>query len=344
MQFDERKEALLSAAKGIQRVLKGEPQTPEEHALAKEVREAYFRNAWFTPHQMRTSLSSLADMLQEEALDRWVDPWKEKAAQVSTPRTVLLIMAGNIPFVGMQDVIAVLLFGHQAMVKPSSREDRSLARLLELVTAQDPRLSDRVRILEEPVKGPDAVIATGSDNSSRYFSWYFGHLPHTFRANRNGVAVLEGDESEEELQKLLDDILLYFGLGCRNVSKLFVPEDWEPEPLMKLLEAQEWLKEHQKYMNNYAYHKAIYLMNGERFYDTGNLLLKEDEGIASPLGVLFYEKYPDREALQKRLKEEAEGIQCIVSRRHVPFGQAQFPALGEHETEKDPLELLARLD
>ncbi len=304
---------------------------------------AVLRNGWFTPGQMRISLRSLAEALHPQAIDRWIAPYEDAIRKGGEPRSVLLILPGNIPFAGAQDILAVLLSGHRALIKSSSRDERSIPRLLDVLKRVDERFQERVEFLDEPIGRPDAVIATGSENSGRYFDWYFGHLPHSFRGDRNGVAILEGDESEEELKGLMDDMLLYFGLGCRNVSKLYVPRDWDPTPLLKLLEAREDLKEHQKYMNNYAYHKAIYYMNGERFYDASTMLLKEEQAVASPLGTLFYETYEGEQDLERLLKRDEERVQCIVSRRHVPFGRAQFPALGEHEPEKDPLTLLADL-
>ncbi len=342
MALEERKEALIDLSSSLERVLNGNAKDTEESALGRELEESVLRNPWFTPYQMRVSLSSLAEMLRKEAIDRWIAPYEDEIKEAESGRPVLLILAGNIPFVGMQDVLAVLLFGHKALIKPSSKDDRSLPRLLDLLRRYDV-FEDRIEVLEGPSGKPDAVIATGSDNSTRYFSYYFGHLPHTFRGNRCGVAVLKGDESDEELRALMQDIFLYYGRGCRNVSKLFVPEDWDPSRFLQLLDEQDQLKEHQKYMNNYAYHKAIYLMNGERFYDGGTLLLKADDDLVSPLGVLFYGTYSGEKELEEHLDRHADELQCIVGRGYTPFGKGQFPELGEHEAEKDPLALLAEL-
>lgn len=342
MSLEERKAALLDLSRSLRRILEGASVGVREKELAKELDVAVLRNPWFTPEHMRSSLASLNGMLHEKAIDRWIAPYSEQADAVEESRKVLLIMAGNIPFVGAQDIIAVLLFGHKALVKPSSKDDRSLARLLDLFESFD-AFRGRVELLEAPSGTPDAVIATGSDNSGRYFSYYFGHLPHAFRGDRSGAAVLKGDESEAELRDLLQDIFLYFGRGCRNVSKLYVPEGWDPSIFLGLAEEQEWVKEHQKYMNNYAYYKAIYLMNGERFYDGGSLLLKRENSVASPLGTLFYEEYRDEQDLEERLERDSEQLQCVVGRERIPFGRAQFPELGEHEVEKDPLRLLAEL-
>lgn len=342
MSLEERKEALLGLKRSIERVLDRVPESPEEKALAAELDRAVFRNPWFTPEYMKASLASLAWMLDKEDIDRWSEPFRDRMEAADGPRSVLLIMAGNIPFVGTQDVLAVLLFGHQALVKPSSKEDRSLKRLLELIESFEP-FAERIQIVETPIEKPDAVIATGSDNSGRYFQYYFGHLPHTFRGDRSGVAVLEGDESDDEYEGLLKDIFLYFGRGCRNVSKLYVPKDWDPSRFLELTDAEERLKDFPKYMNNYSYHKAIYLMNGERFYDGGTILLKNEASVNAPLGVLFYEEYEGEKDLQERLDRDADQVQCIVGRKHIPFGKGQFPRLGEHEAEKDPLQLLAEL-
>jgi acyl-CoA reductase-like NAD-dependent aldehyde dehydrogenase len=342
MSLDERKEALLGLARSLDRILEGKAESPEEKALASELEAAYLRNPWFTPEQMRTSISSLSGMLTKDAIDRWTAPYGDKMEGDGPVRNVLLIMAGNIPFVGAQDILAVLLFGHRALVKPSSKEDRSLPRLLDLVTSFSP-FQGMIEVLERPISVPDAVIATGSDNSGRYFQHYFGHLPHTFRGNRSGAAILEGDESEEELRGLLQDIFLFYGRGCRNVSKLYVPQDWDPSLFLRLTDEQERVKEHQKYMNNVAYHKAIYLMNGERFYDGGSVLLIEEPGPISPLGVLHFEPYSNKKQAQELIERDAEKLQCLVGRDRIPFGFAQFPELGDHEAEKDPLGLLAEL-
>ena len=342
MPLQEKKEALLDLSRSLARVLDGTPKDAEEKALSRELEEAFIRNPWFTPYQMRTSLSSLAEMLREDSIERWIAPYREVMVDGQKVRSVLLIMAGNIPFVGMQDVLAVLLYGHQALIKPSSKDERSLPRLLDLLRRYK-AFEGKIQVLEGPSGTPDAVIATGSDNSTRYFSYYFGHLPHTFRGDRCGAAILNGDEDDQELQALLQDIFLYYGRGCRNVSKLFVPQDWDPTRLLELLDEQEWLKEHQKYMNNVAYHKAIYLMNGERFYEGETLLLKADEAIASPLGVLYYSSYSGKDELEERLQRCSDELQCVIGRDRIPFGKGQFPELGEHEAEKDPLALLAEL-
>jgi hypothetical protein len=342
MAIEERKEALLALRDSIERCLDQRPETPEEEALSLEIDRAVLRNPWFIPDHMRHSLSSLTGMLEEEEIERWIAPYRERMEEEKDPRSVLLIMAGNLPFVGTQDILAVLLFGHRAIVKPSSEDGTSFQRLLDLI-ASFPPFQDRIRVTDTPIGTPDAVIATGSDNSGRYFDHYFGHLPHTFRGDRSGVAILRGDEDRSELVGLLQDIFLYFGRGCRNVSKLYVPQGWDPDPLLGSTDEQAWLKEHPKYMNNYAYHKAIYLMNGERFYDGGTLLLKKDASVIAPLGVLFYEEFEGEKDLEERLERDAERIQCIVSRERIPFGKGQFPRLGEHEADKDPLKLLAEL-
>ncbi len=343
MSLEERKEALLELNRSLDRILGGKAESPEEKELASELDSAFLRDPWFTPHHMRTSLASLSAMLTEEGIDRWSAPYRDRMEDQGSPREVLLIMAGNIPFVGAQDLLAVLLFGHRALVKPSSKDDRSLPRLLDLIGSISP-FEGMIEVLERPIPVPDAVIATGSDNSGRYFQYYFGHLPHTFRGHRSGVAILKGDESEEELKGLVRDVFLYFGRGCRNVSKLYVPDDWDPSFFLRMTDEEDWLKEHRKFMNNVAYHKAIYLMNGERFYDGGTLLFKEASSVIAPLGTLHYERYKDQKELESLLKRDEERLQCIVARDRIPFGRAQFPSLGDHEAEKDPLALLAELE
>jgi hypothetical protein len=252
-------------------------------------------------------------MLEEEMLRKWLQPYDIRALDPGRQRTVGLVLAGNIPLVGFHDVMAVLASGHKVFAKPSSKDSRLIRQVGRILDAIDPDLGGRIRFTDDKLSGMDAVIATGSDNSARYFEYYFRNIPHVIRKNRNGVAVLTGHETEEDLAGLGVDIFSYFGMGCRNVTKLYVPEDYDLKILLAALDSYQHLYQHHKYGNNVDYYRSIYLMNQIPILDNGVLLLKEDRSIASPVGVVFYERYSDIKQVQSLLEQHQQEIQCIVS-------------------------------
>ncbi len=312
------------------------------------IREAEIYNPWFTREFILYSFSSLSEMLQEEKLREWTGQYPELKSITGRSLNIGIIMAGNIPLVGFHDFLSACFSGHNALVKMSSKDEKLLPVIHEVLCHCDPCFKESVSLLTLPLKNMDAVIATGSDNSSRYFEFYFGKYPHIIRKNRNSVAVLIGDETAEEYKNLADDIFLYFGMGCRNISKIFIPEGFNISYMLDNFESYSYLYYHNKYANNYDYHKAIYLVNLIKHLDTGYLLLKEDRAYSSPVGVVYYEYYDSVAKVKSRLKTDEHMIQCIVSRPGLfektnRFGTSQRPGLNDFADNADTLKFLLNL-
>lgn len=307
------------------------------------IEEAWTRNRWFTPENIRLALNGWANLLQTNSLNEWLKPYQRPTGQV---KRVAVIMAGNIPLVGLHDLICVWISGHTTLVKYASDDAVLMKAVVAELKLLSPDGSNRIEEVKERLPLDfDAVIATGSDNTNRYFDYYFRDKPHILRKNRNSVAVLTGNETPGDLEKLANDIFTYFGLGCRNVSKIYVPQQYDLTLLFEQMHLHVSLIDHHKYANNYTYHKAIFLMNGDPHLDTGFLLVKEDQAIASPLGVLFYETYENEDTLRDKLQQNMEAIQCIVGKTkgYIPFGKAQFPELSDYADQKDTLAFLLQL-
>lgn len=305
----------------------------------------YANNPWFTPQNVKSAMEGWAKMLQPHEVKEWLSHYAISTPQ--TRKTVGLVMAGNIPFAGFHDVLCVLAAGHKVKAKRSSQDRLLPEYILSLIQSIDPEVAGRVEWVEK-IENVDAVIATGSGNTSRYFHYYFAKWPHIIRKNRTSVAVLAGDESDDELRALGKDVFTYFGLGCRNVSKIFIPEGGSPEPVLRVFEEFTDVKTHNKFANNYDYNRSVYYLNHIPFFDNLVVVLKEDEQLASPIGVLFYEYYASINQLQLKLEAERESIQCIVSRPElidgaVPFGQAQSPSISDYADGVDTMEFLLNL-
>ena len=308
--------------------------------------QAQNQNAWFTPQSLDQALKGIQVLLDAEALEKWVANYS--FSETDQPQQIGLMLAGNIPGVGFHDILAVLIAGHSAYIKLSSQDTALPLWLLRQLKGIEPRFSERI-FIEELLKNKQAYIATGSDNSARYFNYYFGKYPHLIRSNRTSVAILQGDESLADLQALGNDIFDYFGLGCRNVSKVFVKNPAQLMQLLDAIQAFDWVANHHKYFNNYEYNKSIYLVNGTPHLDNGFLLLKESVDLVSPIGVLFYEVYEDEAALQSKLSALASQIQCVVGHSSlgipgiIPFGQTQCPAPWDYADGVDTLQFLSGL-
>ncbi len=310
----------------------------EMAALIDKVRN---ENPWFTPDNIDMALRGISKFLKRETLEKWKSNY---TLDNSTSKKIGVLMAGNIPLVGFHDLMCVLLAGHQLMAKISSQDSVLMNFVSDALIEIDPRFRDRL-FFEERLNGVDAMIATGSDNTSRYFEYYFRNIPHVIRKNRTSCAVILGEETPEEFTLLGKDIFSYFGLGCRNVSKIYVPEKFDFVPLLKSLESFQPIMHHHKYANNYDYQKSILLINQTHFYDTGFLLLTESQNFVSPISVLFYEYYSDQNDLDLKLNAHAEKIQCIVSARgwhknSVGFGEAQFPNIEDYADGVDTMKFL----
>lgn len=302
-------------------------------------------NNWFTADNTRQAINGISEFLYQEKLTKWIEPYHLN--DTINPRAVGLMMAGNIPAVGFHDLLCVLITGHTACVKLSSSDQVLIKWLVAQLIQVEPRFKSRV-VFEEMLKAKDAYIATGSDNSSRYFDYYFGKYPHIIRKNRTSVGVINGSESHEDFKKLGLDVFQYFGLGCRNVSKLFVPNEESLRSFLDAIEGYHFIASHHKYLNNYDYNKSIYLVNKEPHLDNGFLLLKESTELVSPIAVLFYEIYTDQSELENKLLALAEKIQCVVSKDGAftgsfDFGRAQCPALDDYADRVDTIAFLTSL-
>jgi hypothetical protein len=316
-------------------------------AEAKEVlfRRAKNENNWFTEISMQSALDGLSRLLEKGYLYQWLSSY-DLPIHGATKR-VGILMAGNIPGVGFHDLMCVLISGNIAVVKLSSSDSVLVKWLISQLVQVEPRL-DRFIQVEEMLKGMDAYIATGSDNSARYFNYYFGKYPSVIRSNRTSVAVLTGEESDDQLEQLGMDIFLYFGLGCRNVSKIFVKDVAFLQRFLDAMEKYNWVVFNHKYVNNYDYNKSIYLINKESHLDNGFLLLKESPELVSPIAVLYYEIYEDQEQLLRKLGSLESKIQCVVGKSHlvrgaVNFGDAQYPKPWDYADKVDTMKFLLSL-
>ena len=325
--------------KGLQ-----EQQSDFEDIIVK----AKVHNPWFAPRFTRIALQSIADLLTEENLNVWVSAYPKTYFKESTLR-MGVIMAGNIPLVGFHDFLSVLISGKTFKGKLSSQDEYLLPFITDKLVKIEPAFKDKIIFIPHLLKDFDAVIATGSNNSARYFDYYFGKYPHIIRRNRNSVAVLTGDETNEQLEKLADDIFIYFGLGCRSISKIFVPKAYDVTKILDAFEHYVFLHEHTKYFNNYEYNKSIYLINGIPHLDNGFCLLTENTAYSSPVSVLYYEEYEDINSLERRLLTENKQIQCIVGGEklnilHEKIGNSQYPNLDEYADNVDVIKFIGDLE
>lgn len=317
--------------------------------LDNAMQNAEIENPWFTRQFQLYNLRSWSKALESESLHNWIRKYPELLDGTGSPRKIGLVLAGNIPLVGLHDIICVLVSGNIAVTRLSSKDRHVYPVIKKIMSGFEGFSEDRWILLDDaPLKEIDAVIATGSDNSSRYFDYYFGKYPNIIRKNRNSAAILTGEETSEDMRKLADDIFLYFGLGCRNVSKIFVPEHFSPEKLYEGVEHYAHLINHNKYANNYDYQRAILLVNKVQFYDNGFLILKEDTSFSSPVGSLFFETYSDINRVLNKIQSEREKIQCIVGNIElfpdmISFGNSQLPGLNEYADNIDTLKFLINL-
>ncbi|QLC65385.1 acyl-CoA reductase [Flavobacterium sp. LPB0248] len=300
-------------------------------------------NGWYTPEQVYFSIQSWADALTKENIDKWLSAYKIDENN-ENPKTVALILAGNIPLVGFHDFLSVLITGNRALIKTSSNDQHLLPFLAKYLIAVDENFKDKITFVEGKLENFDAVIATGSNNTARYFEYYFKDKPSIIRKNRNSAAILTGKETTEELEALGEDIFRYFGLGCRNVSKLFIPKDYSFEAFFQAIFKYQDVIHYEKYANNYDYNKAVFLMSNFKLLDNGFLTLKEDSSYASPISSVFYEYYENLEELEKRLQEDTDQIQCIVSTNLIAnstaFGETQKPQLWDYADNVDTITFL----
>jgi len=337
MNLQERINAFAQLGKRIENL-----SDEEFEQLARRVEN---HNNWFTPSQTKLALEGLTVFLHKEELERWTENYDFSAAQ--EPKNIGVLMAGNVPAVGFHDFLCVLISGHRLHAKSSSGDEVLMHWLARELQEIEPRFEQHIQF-EPMLKGKDAYIATGSDNSARYFEYYFGKYPHIIRKNRTSIAVFDGEEQEGDYQALAKDVFQYYGLGCRNISKLFLKDEKQLQDFLGAIEGFEDVNQHHKYRNNYDYNKSIYLVNQQPHLDNGFLLLTKGEGMVSPISVLYYALYEDVRELEKQLADQQDKIQCIVSRGggfpgSLPFGEAQCPALTDYADNVDTLEFLTKL-
>lgn len=310
--------------------------------------QARIENPWFITSFSRQALQNIADSLLPDKLEQWLSPYGLMNSPGKAPKTVGLVLAGNVPLVGFHDFISVLCSGNHVLAKLSAGDSKLLPFIARRLISFYPELEQAIEFTDGKLAGFDAVIATGSNNTARYFDYYFGKYPHIIRKNRNGVAVLSGDENLETFNSLGMDVFLYFGMGCRNVSKLYVPAGYDFAPLLKAFDAFGFVAENNKYVNNYEYYRSIYLINRVPHLDNGCVMLKEDVALSSPPSVLYYEFYDDLETLKGRLQSRADEIQCVVADPAmfpgaIRPGKAQQPELWEYADGVDTVEFLMGL-
>ena len=310
--------------------------------VSKEIEQSINHNGWFTEENVLFALENWSNSLTKENLTKWLSNYN---LSLNKHKNVAIIMAGNIPLVGFHDFLSVLITGNSVLIKQSSNDKYLLPILADYLTKIEPYFKGKINFSEEKFTNFDAVIATGSDNTSRYFEYYFGKHPNIIRKNRNSVAVLTGIETLEELEKLGEDIFCYFGLGCRSVSKIFVPTNYNFDTFFNAIYKFNDVINYKKYENNYDYNKAVYLMSQFKILENGFFMIKEDPSYASPIGTLFYEYYDDINTLNTKLKIDQDKIQCIVSKETnntIYFGKTQTPDLWDYSDNVDTIDFLLK--
>lgn len=335
--MQEKREVLIKALEALGSNMKLFGENAPYNAFSKLIDESHYQNVnetiaqehfyngWFTEEAIRSSLTALADWLHAENLKEWTKEFRF----TTSPRKVGLIMAGNIPLVGFHDFLSILLTGHHAKIKLSSSDKHLFPMVLKLMELYYPEINEHVEI-DDNFKNVSAVIATGSDNSARYFEKYFGHLPTIIRKNRTSVGVLKGDETEETLYRLGTDIFKYYGLGCRNISQLLIPADFDLDRLFKAILPYADIVNHNKYANNYDYYKAVCLMSRVKLTENGFLLTKESDELFAPISVLNIKRYEQQSEVDDFLAEHEEQIQVVIGEEYTPFGTAQCPTLTDY--------------
>lgn len=314
----------------------------EASAEWQEVKDrAYRENQWFIPEFVDRSVENIArQFLNPSFLQNWAAAYQVPDRQVH-PKNVGVVMAGNIPLVGFHDFLCVFVSGHMATLKTSSKDEVLIKHLVKKLYEWDPAVQDAFSFAER-LTGCDAYIATGSNNSGRYFDYYFGKYPHIIRRNRTSVAILDGTETPEELASLADDIQLYFGLGCRNITQLYVPEGYDFIPLLDALRKYEHFMDFHKYKHNFDYHLALLIMGNKYYMNNDTVVMTENTSPFSPVSQLHYQYYQNPAELTGLLQGNPD-IQCVVGHGQIPFGQAQRPALTDYADGVDTMAFLVGL-
>lgn len=319
----------------------GEYLSSSEEELKETKNQAFLHNGWFIPEFVDVALENIAGrFLQREKLEDWIKKYP-RLNEKKSGKNVGIMMAGNIPAVGFHDFLCAFISGQNMSLKLSSKDEVLLKHFIEKLKAWEPALNESIQI-KEMLKGCDAYVATGSNNSARYFHYYFQKYPHIIRRNRTSVAVLDGSESVTELENLSDDVFQYFGLGCRNITKIYVPDGYDFIPLMNIFKRYAFLKDFHRYSNNYDYNLSIALLNNTKFMTNDITLFLENSSPFSPISVLHYEYYTNPGEVECFLSGN-EDIQCVTGHTHLPFGEAQHPALSDYADGIDTMKFLSEL-
>jgi hypothetical protein len=307
-----------------------------QEKLEKAILQSKLSNGWFTSENVRISILEISNLLKRDNLESWLKELDEEVQE----KTVAVVMASNIPLVGFHDFLSVLMSGHKIQIKLSKSDDKLLPCIVDYLIEIAPDFKDKIEFSPFKLEGFDAVIATGSDNSSMYFDSYFGKYPNCIRKSRTSVAILTGEETLEQRKELAKDVFQYFGLGCRNVTKVYLPIGYSLDLLFEAFYDYKELVLNNKYVNNYDYNKAIYLMGSNKIIENGFLIMKEDKGLLSPVSVLHYEFYEDIKDVHDEIEGLKDKIQCVVGQGFVPFGMAQSPSLEEYADGINTLDFL----
>lgn len=309
--------------------------------ISDAIHRAHLKNGWFTPENSKAALKAWSINLTTQKLHTWLSPYITKAPSQSIK--IGIVAAGNIPLVGLHDLICCIVLNHHAFIKLSEKDSVLIQMALNILIEIDAGFKNKITLTDQlRTKELDAIIATGSNNSASYFNYYFQKHPSIIRRNRNSIAVLTGNESIEELKLLADDIFLFFGLGCRSISKLYVPKDFDFENLAKAFQKYHHFAHHNKYINNYSYYKTIYALNKEPFRDFGFCILKESENLICPPSVIHYEYYQTISDIDTKTNTLSKDIQCIVGKgkNHVPLGASQYPESWDYADNVNTIDFL----
>ena len=344
MNLETRKEAFVKCGLFIKRHFNANWDEKEKglhEGLDQLIDTALIYNGWFIKDFVKEALINISAMLDEKS----IADFSKNIPEPKQQKTVAIIMAGNIPMVGFHDLLCVLLSGHKALLKLSTDDNVLMPFFIKLLTHYEPAIGENIKFSAAKLTGFDAVIATGSNNTATHFQYYFGKYPNIIRKNRTSVAVITGKESTEDLKNLGRDIFLYFGLGCRNVSKLLVPKGFVFDPVFEAVFDYKFAVDNKKYGNNYDYNRAIYLLNLDKFLDNNFLMIKEDKGLFSPVSVVYYQEFESDKDIKHYLEENKENLQCIVGNGagFVPFGYSQQPVITEYADGVNTLDFLVNL-
>jgi len=351
MELNGRIESFISLGNFLRDFLdeKGRNEDPLFSEFDEAIRHAGILNQWFTRESVEQTLRAWTLNLRKEELENWLEPYACKLKGHAPGKNVAVIMAGNIPLVGFHDFLSVLLSGNRFIGRLSSDDPELLPAVVRILVHSNSEWEGKITFTKERLTGFDAVIATGNNNSAHYFNYYFSKVPHIIRKNRNAIAILTGNEDEQELLGLADDIFLYFGLGCRNVSKLYFPSGYNVEYLFKAFLRYANFSRHHKWMNNHDYYHSVFLLNQISALDNGFVLLTENKAIASPPAVLYFEYYTNMEDLLEKISVQKDEIQVAVCKKEIPVsfcrpGQAQSPGLSDYADGIDTMQFLVGMN